>query len=265
MPTTADPPALATARAYLDAWRGHEYERAAALLSGDLEVEVPINEYPTKQSFAAALTGFGQMVERVDLLAAMGDASEAMLLYDMQVSSLGTMRIVEHFTVDDGQITRLRQIHDTAAIRETGLSPVSAIDAGFSTSVPINASSERVFDALTTLEGLRGWWTPAVSGSARAGGELRFRFDGVDELIRMRVDAITPPKDVSWTCLEHSGNPGWTGSTVRFRLGAAPRGCTLSISHVGIPAAQVRAGWEHFLSSIRAYVETGAGQPYLTA
>jgi hypothetical protein len=31
------------------------------------------------------------------------------------------MRCAEHFTVEGGQIARLRQIHDTAAVRAAGL------------------------------------------------------------------------------------------------------------------------------------------------
>jgi hypothetical protein len=33
---------------------------------------------------------------------------------------IGVLRVVEHFTVSDGYITRIRQIHDTAALRATG-------------------------------------------------------------------------------------------------------------------------------------------------
>ena len=48
---------------------------------------------------------------------ALADGAEAMLLYDMDVAQLGTMRIAEHFTVAGGKISRIRQIHDTVAIR----------------------------------------------------------------------------------------------------------------------------------------------------
>lgn len=107
---------LETARAYHRAWTDHDFEHAAALLAPQLLVEVPINDYPTKASFAEALQGFGSLVVGVEMLAEFGDDREAIQLYDMQVQGLGTMRIVEHFTVADGQIVRLRQIHDTAPL-----------------------------------------------------------------------------------------------------------------------------------------------------
>ena len=61
------------------------------------------------------------MVTRVDLLAAMSADNEAMLLYDLDAERLGTLRVAEHFTVEDGKITRIRQVHDTAAVRAAGL------------------------------------------------------------------------------------------------------------------------------------------------
>jgi hypothetical protein len=82
---------------------------------------VPINDYPTTESFAEALVGFGGLVTCVELLSELGEGNEAMLLYEIVVEGLGKIRIAEHFTVAEGQITRIRQIHDTAELRAAGL------------------------------------------------------------------------------------------------------------------------------------------------
>ena len=111
----------AVASAYHHAWTTKRFDDAIALLSSDLVVEVPVNHYPDRASFSEALIGFGSIVERVDLLAELAGGEEAMVLYDMTVSGLGTIRVAEHFTVLNGQIVRLRQIHDTVAIRAAGL------------------------------------------------------------------------------------------------------------------------------------------------
>ena len=103
-----------------DPWTSKRFDEAVSLLSDELEVEVPINEYPTAESFAGALKAFGSIVERVDLLSATSAGNKAVLLYDMQVQGLGEMRIAEHFTVEDGKTARIRQIHDTAALRAAG-------------------------------------------------------------------------------------------------------------------------------------------------
>jgi uncharacterized protein YciI len=119
--------ALSIVRAYHRAWTNKRFDEAAALLADNLEVEVPINEYPTTESFAEALAAFGSMVERVDLLSELHAGKEAMLLYDMEVRELGKMRIVEHFTVEDGRIVRIRQIHDTATLRAAGFADSATV------------------------------------------------------------------------------------------------------------------------------------------
>jgi ketosteroid isomerase-like protein len=113
--------ALSVARRYHDGWSTGNYQQSIELLEPGLTIEVPINEYPTAASFADALRSFGSLVTAVELLSALGDADEAMLLYDMEVERLGSMRVAEHFTITDGRIVRLRQIHDTAALRAAGM------------------------------------------------------------------------------------------------------------------------------------------------
>jgi hypothetical protein len=110
---------LSVARRYHQGWTSKNYKQASELLAPTLEVEVPINDYPTPESFVQALRNFGDRVTDVELLSEMSRGNEAMLLYDIQVQRLGSMRVVEHFTIADGKVTRLRQIHDTAAIRAT--------------------------------------------------------------------------------------------------------------------------------------------------
>ena len=119
--TTDD--ALAVVRAYHRSWTTKQFEGAIRLLAQNLTIEVPINDYPTTESFANALVRFGGMVKSVALLAEFGKDHEAMLLYDLDVDRLGLLRVAEHFTVSNGTITRIRQIHDTAAVRAVGLGP----------------------------------------------------------------------------------------------------------------------------------------------
>ena len=112
--------ALAIVRGYHAAWTSKNFEEAGRFLADDLDVEVPINEYNTAKEFRDPLTAFGQLVVSVDVLAELGRSDEAMLLYDMVVEQLGPLRVAEHFTVAGGRITRIRQIHDTAKLREAG-------------------------------------------------------------------------------------------------------------------------------------------------
>lgn len=134
--------------------------------------------------------------------------------------------------------------------------------------VTLRVPRERVFHALTTLDGLRGWWTARVSGAAGAGGEVRFNFAGLDEYIVMRVDAAQAPSRVRWSCVVHTGLNEWNGTQLNFNLSArTPTRCTLDFEHVGLTPklvcyADCKLGWDHFLASLAAYVEHGQGMPY---
>ncbi|MGH3234990.1 MAG: hypothetical protein ACRDOH_17410, partial [Streptosporangiaceae bacterium] len=61
-----------------------------------------------------------QIASDVRTLAGFGDAAGAVLIYDMTLP-FGILRIAEQFAVSDGQITLIRHIHDTAAVRAAGL------------------------------------------------------------------------------------------------------------------------------------------------
>jgi SnoaL-like domain len=111
---------LNVVRAYHRGWSTKTFTDAVRLLAPHLKVETPINRFPTTDSFAQAVVGFGGLTKRVSLLAEFANGGEAMLLYDMEVEGLGNLRVAEHFTVADGKIVRIRQIHDTAALREAG-------------------------------------------------------------------------------------------------------------------------------------------------
>jgi uncharacterized protein YndB with AHSA1/START domain len=147
------------------------------------------------------------------------------------------------------------------ATRQGGFAGARA--AMYARQVAIHAARERVFDAIATLDGPRHWWTTIVTGSAAAGGELRFGFAGLDEQIVMRVDAVQSPVAVGWSCVAHTRDEEWTGTELRFELAdRGPRSCELDFRHLGISADVVGEGWDHFLASLAAYAEHGEGSPF---
>jgi hypothetical protein len=129
--------------------------------------------------------------------------------------------------------------------------------------VALQCARERAFDSIATLDGVRGWWTPAASGSTDDGGELRLGFDGLDERIVMHVDRVAPPAQVEWLCVTHTSSRDWDGTRLSFELvDSGPAACELHFRHSGIDPELVEPGWERFLESMAAYSERGAGAPY---
>ncbi|HEU5242701.1 MAG TPA: SRPBCC domain-containing protein [Ornithinibacter sp.] len=124
------------------------------------------------------------------------------------------------------------------------------------------ATPETVYDALTTVEGLAGWWTDDTTGSPEVGGILRFRFPvgGFD----MEVVALEPPERVVWRVVE--GPEEWVGTTVDWDLRRDGDWTIVLFGHRGWREPvefmnHCSTKWGSFLMSLKAMVETGEGAP----
>lgn len=144
----------------------------------------------------------------------------------------------------------------------------------FQHSLSIAASPAAVYAALSTIAGLRGWWTQDCDGVAEVGATLHFRFGTCYK--DMRVERQEPGREVRWLCTRaHVEGEAitradeWLGTEPVFRLSDAGQGRTrLDFEHIGlVPSFQCYGicceGWQHFLGSLRAYMETGEGTPYV--
>src|SRR4029450_1659945 len=75
-----------------------------------------------------------------------------------------------------------------------------------------SSSLPNVYKALTTREGLAGWWTNDTRGEGKVGSVLEFRFGtgGID----MKVLELDPDKRVLWQVVD--GPEEWIGTKVSF-------------------------------------------------
>src|SRR5215510_7350446 len=78
--------------------------------------------------------------------------------------------------------------------------------------IGIKSSSDEVYKALTTREGLAAWWTNNTQGEVKVGGVIKFRFSvngaeigGFD----MKVLEVQPAKRVRWQVV--GGPEEWVG------------------------------------------------------
>jgi uncharacterized protein YndB with AHSA1/START domain len=135
----------------------------------------------------------------------------------------------------------------------------------YDTTIIVQASPVALYDAITTASGLTDWWTHAA-GSGEAGGELLFFMSAPDPL-HVHVDAATRPTSVRWTVTECSFEPEWVGTHPTFTITPAGDDTTeLVFTHVGLTEDlecidMCTRGWDHYMASLRAYVETGHGNP----
>jgi uncharacterized protein YndB with AHSA1/START domain len=132
--------------------------------------------------------------------------------------------------------------------------------------IRIAAPLGKVYAALATEAGYRGWWNAVAEVPEQVGGEAQLKFvkDGTPINMRFRIDEMQPNQGVRWTCIAHD-MPSWIGTTLDWKLTEAAGGVLVAFEHAGWKDAgpeAVAQGWKHFLSSLKLYVETGTGQPW---
>lgn len=94
----------------------------------------------------------------------------------------------------------------------------------------INASKEKVFEAISTLKGLSNWWTVETTGKTFIGGIIQFRFASSGRPY-MKVADMKASEKVSWEWVEN--NHGWKRHTFTFVLDENDGKTRVCFSHDG--------------------------------
>ena len=128
----------------------------------------------------------------------------------------------------------------------------------------INASTQKVFEAITTINGLSNWWTTNVNGDTNHGGVIQFRFGsfgGPD----MKVTDIKPNDSVTWECI--GGPEGWIGHTFIFQLDTNDNKTRVRFQQSGWAEsddfyASCNFSWGRYMESLRQFCQTGNGEAF---
>jgi len=134
--------------------------------------------------------------------------------------------------------------------------------------VGIKAPLSNVYAALSTIEGVAGWWTTATTGVSESRETIDFEFmtPGGERIgaMAMRVVALDPDKQVHWRCT--AGPEEWIGTDVVFRLVQEGDYTIVRFGHRNWREAvefteHCSMKWAIFLLSLKQLVETGEGRP----
>ena len=145
-----------------------------------------------------------------------------------------------------------------------GTTTISTTTDDFRSTKTFAAAPDAVFSALTDIDALTGWWTPAAGG-AEAGGTLRFLMG--DQEVVMRVDEADRPSRVGWSVSRLRARPrlGRDLDHLRSRAHRRRHRAALPTTTASTPRLECfetcHAGWTHFLASLVDYVDRGAGSP----
>ena len=125
-----------------------------------------------------------------------------------------------------------------------------------------SSSPDGAYKALTTVEGLSGWWTKNTRGEGKVGGVLQFRFGagGFD----MKVLELDPARRVLWQVVD--GPDEWIGTKVSWDLQQHDGYTVILFKHEGWREPvefmhHCSTKWAVFLMSLKSLVETGKGSP----
>jgi uncharacterized protein YndB with AHSA1/START domain len=131
--------------------------------------------------------------------------------------------------------------------------------------IDIAAPANRLYEALTTPQGVAGWWTTRSEPAGTTGSVDRFWFPAVPTAWEMRVDAAEPGKLLAWHCI--GGPPPWVGTDVRWTLEPSDDGTRLLFDHTGFAEKDehfrtVTVGWAQMLLRLQSFAQSGTPVPF---
>jgi hypothetical protein len=126
-----------------------------------------------------------------------------------------------------------------------------------------SSSLDKVYQSLTTIEGLSAWWTIETQGESKVGGILQFRFDGGG--FDMKILELHPATQVLWQVVD--GPEEWIGTKISFELRQEGDWSIVLFKHQGWrdPVEFMHhcsTKWAVFLLSLKSLLETGKGTPF---
>jgi uncharacterized protein YndB with AHSA1/START domain len=134
--------------------------------------------------------------------------------------------------------------------------------------IGIKAPLAKVYEAVSTVAGVAGWWTRETTGASTLDGAMTvvFRTPAGQELGRMEFEltALEPSSRVKWRFT--AGPPEWLGTEVTFDLREEDGQTTVVFGHRGWREpgefmAHCSMKWATFLLSLRLFAQSGEGKP----
>lgn len=134
--------------------------------------------------------------------------------------------------------------------------------------VGIKAPVSSVFAALSTIEGVAGWWTKETRGESKPGGHIEVVFftPSGERLggMNMEVLALDDDRSVHWRFQD--GPAEWIGTDAIFRLSEDGDYTIVRFAHRNWREAvefteHCSTKWATYLLSLKQFVETGQGKP----
>lgn len=144
--------------------------------------------------------------------------------------------------------------------------------------ISVPANPDEAYWALT--EGMHKWWTTPDRTMTKVGDKSKFGFPPGKSYWTFMATTLTPSHLVEMVCVDalhlHEGQPEeiqteWLGTRVAWTIEPEDTRTNITVEHHGlVPALHCyeicEAGWDFFFAkSLKAFLETGKGQPHRAA
>jgi hypothetical protein len=138
---------------------------------------------------------------------------------------------------------------------------------GISKTVGIGVSPDILYRAVSTADGLRGWWARNLKMENGSEGVLELSFGGGAHIWRIRFAKGKVPALAEWDVLEQRPLSEMNGTKLVFDIKKeGPRSSKLLFQHVGLHPRcncykDTNAAWDYLMGSLKDFVEKGKGGP----
>ena len=128
--------------------------------------------------------------------------------------------------------------------------------------VIIKTTPEKVYEAITTQQGLANWWAKQTIAKPEVGFVNIFTFGTFRN--EMKIIILNPNKKVEWKCINSIEE--WIDTNILFELEEKEGHTLLRFTHSGWRAvtdtfAGCNYDWGRFMTSLKLFCETGTGTP----
>lgn len=128
----------------------------------------------------------------------------------------------------------------------------------------VNVPAAKVYETLTTAEGLSEVWTSELIVHKQIGSINEFRF-GSNDINKMKIEELIPNRKVVWRCID--SDPEWIDTVISFDIEEKNGKSYVTLRHMNWKEVtpfyrSCNYNWAMFLYSLKSYCEQGEGLPY---
>jgi hypothetical protein len=108
---------LEIALAFPEAWTSHNLQAAAKYVAEDVVFDGPMQQTSGSEAYLEGLTRLSGEVTKYTLIAAHGDRKEALLMYDLTMSSGVVLTCAKHLLIHAGKIHHDKLTFDSRELK----------------------------------------------------------------------------------------------------------------------------------------------------